>query len=189
MKLTAPRDRRLTKGVIIGAAGLALLVGGGTFALWFDNEEIPGGTINSGELDIALTAGAAWYEDTCGTGTVIPVISEHLISPNDVVCFAQPMEVTVNGADISATFSVDTSAIDGDAALLGAVDITSSLTPPDGFTADGANNWTVAPDPAPRVLSANVVFTFDALTTDQVAQLEDIDLSSIAFSLDQTPVD
>lgn len=188
MNLTALRDRRLTKGVIIGAAGFALLVGGGTFALWFDNEEITGGTINSGELDISLTGAGVWHEDSC-VGTVIPTIALHLISPNDVVCFAQPMEVTVNGADIAASFSLDTSGIEGDAALVGAVDITSSLTPETGFTVDGINNWTVAPDPAPRELTANVTFTFDALTTEQVAQLEDIDLDTIAFSLDQTEPD
>ena len=93
MKLTAPRDRRLTKGAIIGAAGLALLVGGGTFALWFDNEDIPGGTVNSGELDLELTGAGAggagvWHAETC-TGTVIPVIADHLISPGDIVCIAQ----------------------------------------------------------------------------------------------------
>lgn len=189
MKLTAPRDRRLTKGVIAGAAGLALLVGGGTFALWFDNEEIPGGDINSGQLDIALGAAGVWRADDCVTGDVIPSISAYLISPNDVVCFAQPMDVIVNGADISATFSVDTSAIDGDPALIGAVAIAGSLTPETGFTSAGTNTWTVAPSATPRTLTANVVFTFDGLTTEQVAQLENIDLSTIAFSLDQTAAD
>ena len=128
MRLTAPRDRRLTKGVIIGAAGLALLVGGGTFALWFDNEDVPGGTINSGELDLALTGAGVWHADTCG-GTTIPNIALYLISPGDVVCLVQPMDVTVTGDDIAATFAVDTSDIAGDAALLAAVAISTSIAP------------------------------------------------------------
>ena len=37
-----------------------------------------------------------------------------------------------------------------------------------------------------RSISASVTFTFNSATTAQVAQLEDIDLSSIQFSLDQT---
>ena len=141
MKLTAPGDRRLTKGAIIGAAGLALLVGGGTFALWFDNEDIPGGTVNSGELDLELTGAGAggagvWHAETC-TGTVIPIIADYLISPGDIVCIAQPMDVTVTGADIAATFSINTAAATGP--LAGVVTITTSLTPATGFTDAGAN--------------------------------------------------
>jgi alternate signal-mediated exported protein len=190
MKLTTLRDRRLTKGVIIGAAGLALLVGGGSYALWFDNEDIPGGTVSSGQLDLELTgagtAGAGvWHAESCA-GTTIPDISTYLISPGDVVCLAQPMNVTVSGDDIAATFSIDTDGILGDTALLGAVTITSSLTPATGFTSSGTNAWTVTPSVTPYATSANVTFTFDVSTDEQIAQLESINLSSIQFSLDQT---
>ena len=190
MKITALRDRRLTKGVIIGAAGLALLVGGGSYALWFDNEDIPGGTVSAGQLDLALTGAGTggagvWHAESCA-GDPIADISTYLISPGDVVCLAQPMNVTVSGGDIAATFSIDTDGILGDTALLGAVTITSSLTPITGFTSSGTNAWTVTPSVTPYATSADVTFTFDVATDEQIAQLESIDLSSIQFSLDQT---
>ena len=191
MKLTAPGDRRLTKGAIIGAAGLALLVGGGTFALWFDNEDIPGGTVNSGELDLELTGAGTggagvWHAETC-TGTVIPIIADYLISPGDIVCIAQPMDVTVTGADIAATFSINTAAATGP--LAGVVTITTSLTPATGFTGAGTNTWTVTPSDTAYSTTANVTFTFPGTVDGQTAQLSSIDLSEIAFSLDQTAND
>ena len=74
MKLTAPRDRRLTKGVIIGAAGLALLVGeerspSGSTTRTFPEE--PSTLVSS---HLALTGAGAWHADTCG-GTTIPDIA------------------------------------------------------------------------------------------------------------------
>lgn len=190
MKITTLRDRRLTKGVIIGAAGLALLVGGGSYALWFDNEDIPGGTVSAGQLDLALTGAGTggagvWHAESCA-GAEIADISTYLISPGDVVCLAQPLDVIVTGDDIAATFSIDTSGVLGDTALIDAVTITSSLTPATGFASSGTNAWTVTPSDTAYSTSANVTFTFDVSTSAQIAQLESIDLSSIEFSLDQT---
>lgn len=50
-----------TKGIAAGAAGVALLLGGTTFALWSDSEEIPGGVITSGNLDVAACS-ADWFD-------------------------------------------------------------------------------------------------------------------------------
>ena len=42
-----------TKGAIAGIAGIALLAGGTTFALWNDSANLNGGTITAGNLDVA----------------------------------------------------------------------------------------------------------------------------------------
>ncbi|WP_410602946.1 TasA family protein, partial [Bacillus sp. SIMBA_008] len=45
-------NKKLT-GIVAGAAGAALLLSGGTYALWYDSAEAPGGTITAGNLDVA----------------------------------------------------------------------------------------------------------------------------------------
>lgn len=45
-----------TTGIIAGAAGAALLIGGGTFALWSDSASINNNTLTTGNLDIVAAA-------------------------------------------------------------------------------------------------------------------------------------
>ncbi|MDR1799826.1 MAG: alternate-type signal peptide domain-containing protein [Bifidobacteriaceae bacterium] len=51
----ASRDSRSlrTKGLVAGAAGLALLLGGATFATWSDSGEADPGSVTHGNLDLA----------------------------------------------------------------------------------------------------------------------------------------
>ncbi|MCT1447386.1 MULTISPECIES: alternate-type signal peptide domain-containing protein [Brevibacterium] len=53
--------KKQTLGIVAGAAGAALLLGGGTFALWTDSAEADGGQITAGNLDVAVT-GSAWQD-------------------------------------------------------------------------------------------------------------------------------
>jgi alternate signal-mediated exported protein len=51
-----------TKAVVAGTAGAALLLGaGGTFALWSDHEQVRGGTITAGRLDVKAME-PRWYD-------------------------------------------------------------------------------------------------------------------------------
>jgi len=65
--------KKKTTGIIAGAAGAALLMGGGTFALWSDSAEVPDTTITSGNLAVDVVAtGCDVAEDIGGeapTGT------------------------------------------------------------------------------------------------------------------------
>jgi len=49
-------------GIIAAALGAALLMGGGTFALWSATADLTGGEINSGELSITTTGSLAAYD-------------------------------------------------------------------------------------------------------------------------------
>ncbi|WP_453983861.1 alternate-type signal peptide domain-containing protein [Brevibacterium casei] len=53
--------KKQTLGIIAGAAGAALLLGGGTFALWTDSAEADGGQITAGNLDVAVTE-SGWQD-------------------------------------------------------------------------------------------------------------------------------
>ena len=45
-----------TTGLVAGAAGAALLMGGATFALWSDSANVEGGRITAGNLDVEAVA-------------------------------------------------------------------------------------------------------------------------------------
>lgn len=46
--------KKKTTGIIAGAAGAALLMGGSTFALWSDSVDVPDSTITSGNLAVEI---------------------------------------------------------------------------------------------------------------------------------------
>jgi alternate signal-mediated exported protein len=64
--MTTTRSRRV-KGLIAGAAGAALLLGGTTFALWSDSDQFPGAAaITAGDLDITVGAPSVYDWSTNG---------------------------------------------------------------------------------------------------------------------------
>ncbi|MDR0366759.1 MAG: alternate-type signal peptide domain-containing protein [Bifidobacteriaceae bacterium] len=71
------RRKRRLKGLIAGVAGVALLMGGTTFAYWSDSTQAAGGSITNGTLDVEPVANAklAWY-DTRKPGTANGVIKK-----------------------------------------------------------------------------------------------------------------
>jgi predicted ribosomally synthesized peptide with SipW-like signal peptide len=57
------------KGLIAGACGAALLLAGGTWALWYDSEDVTGATITAGNLDIAKAPSEVAFDVSVITGT------------------------------------------------------------------------------------------------------------------------
>lgn len=101
-------------GVIAGAAGAALLIGGGTFALWSQTATQAGGTITAGNLEIAAVAGGATWADVSpdrAAGEVpIADIATHRIVPGDVVEGKFGFSAALAGENLVATMTgaVDT---------------------------------------------------------------------------------
>ena len=113
---------KLTKGAIAGAAGLTLLLGGGTtFALWNSSAEVAGGTITAGNLAVSVAkdistgdevAGTWIVEDGTTAGTAIPVLSEFAASPGDVLVYTKKMHITAEGDNLVAELTLDPGSID-----------------------------------------------------------------------------
>jgi predicted ribosomally synthesized peptide with SipW-like signal peptide len=61
MAISHTRARRV-KGLIAGACGAALLLAGGTWALWYDEEHVDGGWITAGNLDLAKAGDEVVYD-------------------------------------------------------------------------------------------------------------------------------
>ncbi|MDR0594746.1 MAG: alternate-type signal peptide domain-containing protein [Bifidobacteriaceae bacterium] len=62
------RSRRF-KGLVAGAAGVALLLGGSTFALWQHSVSLPEEYVNHGELKVAVGAPVAYDLNVAGNET------------------------------------------------------------------------------------------------------------------------
>jgi len=113
-------------GIIAAALGAALLMGGGTFALWSDSATVSGGAIHTGDLAITGTAGEIYDlsgEDlTSATAATIiglvtdestdPVDGTFLASPGDVLAVAFTYGITLKGDNLRADLVLDLSSLE-----------------------------------------------------------------------------
>jgi alternate signal-mediated exported protein len=212
MNTNARTHRRTrTKGVIAMGVGGALLLGGGTFALWSDSDAFDGGTITAGNLDVAAIATPTWQDvsaDVVGAPTIS--LSTFRIVPGDTIQGTFGVDAALQGDNLTADLLVDLDEASGD--LLASTDgvtLTYSLqtaagVPVDGATdvpvgststisfasADNPNAGTLPTLPAALDSAADyqvvVKAAFDAGTPDQIRVLDALDLGSIAVTLQQT---
>lgn len=102
--------RNRTKGAVAAAAGAALLVGGGTFALWSDSADVAGGTITNGTLDVTASA-ITWTDvspDRADSPHAITDLTTWRMVPGDVVEGTTEVEVTLVGDNLVAELGVTT---------------------------------------------------------------------------------
>jgi predicted ribosomally synthesized peptide with SipW-like signal peptide len=57
------------KGLIAGACGAALLLAGGTWALWYDSDSVTGAKVTAGNLELEAAGGLGVYDISNFTGT------------------------------------------------------------------------------------------------------------------------
>lgn len=95
-----------TKGLIAGTAGIALLLGGSTFALWSADADLAGGKIVNGNLDVALVDGFEWYDVSNSASPVAINASNFRMVPGDTLEGTQELEVAFEGDNLAATFNV-----------------------------------------------------------------------------------
>ena len=99
-----------TKGVIAGIAGLALLSGGTTFALWQDNTNVTGGTITNGDLAVAATP-ITWVDNSADRPTHPTVdLTTWKMVPGDTLVGTTTITTTVKGDNLVAQLGVETTA-------------------------------------------------------------------------------
>lgn len=138
-----------TTGILAGTAGAALLIGGGTFALWNDAETVAGGTITTGNLDIQQIEGGWTWEDVSADRSDNPheiVLDEHQIVPGDTITGTIEFSAALQGDNLVAELGGDFGAVTvdpagTDAALLDLIEADVVLE----FSADGTN-WTEIAD-------------------------------------------
>jgi alternate signal-mediated exported protein len=120
------RRARRRKGIIAGAAGAALLLGGSTFALWSDSVDIAGASITAGNLDIspvpALQNPVTFWDissdrtdrnakspASTGTNDAHAIASDDIagyrIVPGDTLLAAYKFDVVLEGDNLVATLN------------------------------------------------------------------------------------
>jgi alternate signal-mediated exported protein len=101
--------RNKTKGAIAGLAGLALLAGGSTFALWTASDTADGGVVQTGDLNVAAIDGLTW-QDVSGDRTDSPHdianIANWQMVPGDTIEGRQDIDVALLGDNLAASLSL-----------------------------------------------------------------------------------
>ena len=121
------KNSKLAKGIAAGALGLTLLLGGGTFALWYQTQPVAtSGNINSGNL--GFTVGTQVWKNVTGGNTSIADITTFKMVPGDTVSLTAPVTLTASGDNLKATLKVDLSGLTGNAQLLAALKANTTYT-------------------------------------------------------------
>lgn len=93
-------------GFVAGAAGVALLMSGATYALWSDSADVDGGAITSGNLEVNFLEHS--WEDVSGDRKDSPHkidLDDFKIVPGDTVLGTFPVDVGLEGENLVAELS------------------------------------------------------------------------------------
>ncbi|WP_076464457.1 alternate-type signal peptide domain-containing protein [Actinomyces mediterranea] len=101
-----------TRSLLALGAAIALLAGSGaTFARWYDEAALDGGTITTGTLAIEKIGSPSWMintpdSDHNGDATVPFDPSTEKIVPGDVVTYTSEVRLNLQGKNLTATLAV-----------------------------------------------------------------------------------
>lgn len=190
---------KATKGIVAGALGLGLLVGGTTFATWSDTEKLPGGVITAGNLDISVVPGQTTWQDVSedieGNPRAIDPAT-FLMVPGDKVRMTDQVQLNLAGDNISAALTVEAPALSGDLAAVshgvsGIVTLLDATGTPVGPSAALGQpivlndaNFTAEDNGATFTVAVDLDFDID--TPDQVRVNAAAALEDMSFDLTQT---
>ena len=192
---------KLVKGSIAGAAGIALLLGGaGTFALWNDSQILGGGSVQTGELDIALNGTGTWKDISTDAANTTWVPATDKLVPGDTVTFTQDVAVKASGKNIKATLAYAANSIVVPTALYGVDGLpntaddyltvglaVSAVAAADNATITGSGPYTLT-SASDGTVEYRVVITiaFKSTTPAQIGQnIAGVNLSAANFTLTQ----
>jgi spore coat-associated protein N len=173
--------RPLQGAIALGAAGLLLLGGAGTYALWSDSVPLGGGTINAGQLDLAVTTPGTWADVSTGTPVTIPDISSFPVVPGDVLTYSLSATLVAEGENLEATIAADPTSITGDADLRTDMAITTAISS-GGVPITGP----ITEDNDGDVIDVVVTLTFDEDSGNET-QTDALNLSNFALTVSQSP--
>ena len=172
-------NKAIKGAIAAGVAGIVMLGGYGTYALWNDTASLDGGAVNSGELALTPTtpADGAWTDVTAGgAGTPIVDIATFEIVPGDILTYTTSATITATGDNLEATLTADPTSVTGDPELLADVDVSTEVL------VAGAAVPTISEANNGQLAAVTVTFDFDALSVNET-QLQDLDLSGLQLVL------
>jgi alternate signal-mediated exported protein len=96
-------NKAMKGAIAAGAAGILLLGGAGTFALWSDSQDIDAGTVSTGQLSLTAATGT-WTETD--SETPIPNIATYQIVPGDSLTYTTVVTIKAEGENLKARLTV-----------------------------------------------------------------------------------
>lgn len=99
--------KKVTKAAVAAAAAGVLLLGGaGTFALWSDQADIAAGTVTIGHLTMTSDAGS--WKDVSDGGEGVPfAAATDKIVPGDMLEFDQTVNINADGKNLKGKLTVE----------------------------------------------------------------------------------
>lgn len=172
---------KATKGAIAaGAAGILLVGGAGTFALWSDSDAVDAGTVSTGVLSLSVNPAGVWSEDL---STIVP---------GDTLTYTTTVTVNATGDNLTGELEIDETSFNAAFGALAADYVTASVTHDAvdgaGLLVDdvNANLMTFAESATAYTFDVTITVDFPTNTPDLEDQGLDLDLPALALTLDQT---
>ena len=173
--------KKVTKATIAAAAAGVLLLGGaGTVALWSGTGDIDAGTVTTGHLTLDATVAGEWTDTSADAVTPdFNSATDHLV-PGDTVAYEQTVTISADGKNLKGELT--------------AGGLTDGGALPDGVTVDvvvdgSASGLTQVGDiitfdaAGDYVVPVTVTVTFDQAATGSMDA--PVDLGSMALTLNQ----
>ncbi|WP_461164804.1 alternate-type signal peptide domain-containing protein [Arthrobacter sp. R4-81] len=178
---------KATKGAIAaGAAGILLLGGAGTFALWEDTDSVDPASISTGVLTMAVGAGS-WYDATAGTTGTITNIADFDIVPGDTITYTTPVTITAEGDNLDGEFKILKTAFETSAETAAPylnVTVASNAATVPGLVVNGTTGAITFASAGTYSVNVTVTVVFENVT-GVIGQNADIDLTALALKLEQ----
>jgi spore coat-associated protein N len=180
---------KATKGAIAaGAAGILLLGGAGTFAVWSDSNTIDPADISTGVLTLVVEEGT-WDDATVGSTGDIANIADFEIVPGDTITYTTVVTVNAEGDNLSGTLTVDDSELaatstDPDTANYIEVSMTNDAAANLDLDVNETGVITFA-EAGTYVINVVVTVEFDSATINQTGQHLAVDLNGLELKLEQ----
>lgn len=189
---------KLVKGSIAGGLGVVLLLGGaGTLALWNQTAVVSGGNVTAGVLTIAADATASTWTDispeivaVTPAGTAISNIANYRIVPGDKIKFSKTVTINATGTNLKGKLTFDPATIvagTGAASTALKSNLVTTLTATGtGVSASGtASEYNVATNTTNSTVTLTLTIELPSTVDGVVAQTGTVDLTNVAFKLNQ----
>lgn len=181
---------KATKGAIAaGAAGILLLGGAGTLAVWSDTANVDAGTVSTGQMTLALGSGT-WAE-TATPGTPITIGTFEIV-PGDSLTYTTTVTATATGDNLTGELKIEGSSLVTAFNGLPAEHVTATVTHTavdgGGLLVDdtNANLMTFVESGTPYTFNVKITVAFSNAANELDDQNLDLVLPALALTLDQT---
>jgi alternate signal-mediated exported protein len=173
---------KMIKGSMVGATGVALLMGGfGTYALWSDSSALPASSVSSGELDIA--AGDVHWNDLATAGNDDWTAGTDKMVPGDTVTRTQTFAIKGNGKNLAGVVDFTQGGVTGNTnGFKVKVEVSSDNAK---VVAGAGNDFTFSSPFDTATLTAVVTYTLDSSVSNQVDQNATVALAESTLQIRQ----